>query len=63
MGRKKERVGEWGGGAKKQRTDKVGLVLSECHVWEAGGKCSCSKTERHPRILNPVTVDSFIITH
>lgn len=47
---------------KEKRTDKVGLVLSECHV-EGRWKFSSSKTERHLRILHPATVDSFTITH
>lgn len=55
-----EKEGERGG-EREKRTDKVGLVLSECHV-DGRWIFSRSKTQRH-RILHSATVDSFIITH
>lgn len=47
--------------AKKRKTDKVGLVLSPCHE-EGGWECLCSKTERHPCILQPATVHQVLKT-
>lgn len=52
--KKKQKNNGWlGREAKKRKTDKVAMVLSQCHI-KGGWECLCSKTERHSCILQPV---------